>query len=324
MITIVGGTFAHLHPGHKKLLKAAVETGNKVLIGLTTDAYLLDNKTYYGKSYSQRKRNLARFMSAMTDNFEILPLDSKNGNSIIRPEYEAIVVSPETVQRAKHINKERERAGLKPMRIIEIPYVLGEDLFPISSTRIINGEINTRGRRITKIRVSISTRNSLKEAAVREYLSTFMKNITLTRYEKYELETDQPFGEDTVRMATERAMAGLTDEDYSIGVESGIFYNRVNNAYMDIHYCAVIDRNGRITIGTSSGFEIPEEVMNRVKMDENISEAAEKVYGIPNIGEKEGIVGLISDGRLTRLDLIKEAVRNAFVPRFSPEFYSML
>ena len=322
MITVVGGTFAHLHPGHKKLLRAAVDTGNSVVIGLTTDAYLSENKTYYGRSYSLRKRNLTRFMNTMTGDFEILPLGSKDGNTIIRPDYEAIVVSPETVPRAEHINRERIRAGLNPLKIIKIPYVLAEDLFPISSTRIINGEIDTRGRRVTTIRVSISTRNSLKETAVKSYFSTIMKNFEISRYEKYRLETEQPFGDDTIRMATDRAMAGLTDEDYSIGIESGIFYNRVNNSYMDVHYCTLIDRYGRITTGKSSGFEIPENIMGLVKQDKTISTAAEKAYGVSNVGEKDGIVGVISDGKLKRIDLIREAVRNAFIPRFNPEYYS--
>ena len=41
------------------------------------------------------------------------------------------------------------------------------------------------------------------------------------------------------------------------------------------------------------------------------------LYGIGGIGEKEGIVGYLTDNRLTRETLILESLRNAMSSRFS-------
>ena len=48
-----------------------------------------------------------------------------------------------------------------------------------------------------------------------------------------------------------------------------------------------------------------------------MSHAFEALYGIGGIGEKEGIVGYLTDNRLTRETLILESLRNAMSTRFS-------
>jgi len=61
-------------------------------------------------------------------------------------EYDAIIVSPETIKNAQDLNIKRIKMKKKPLKIVEIPYVLAEDNKPISSTRILNKEIDENGR----------------------------------------------------------------------------------------------------------------------------------------------------------------------------------
>ncbi|MEM0155362.1 MAG: pantetheine-phosphate adenylyltransferase [Thermoplasmataceae archaeon] len=324
MVTLVGGTFSRMHKGHKLLLKTAIGTGEKVIIGLTTDKYTAGNKEYKTPSFTRRMAILDAFMKKMTDNYEILPLDSRRGNADTVKEYDCIVVSKETERSAIDINTRRKRNGLLPMRIIVVPYVLADDLFPISSSRIHAGEINTGGHRISPVRISVTTENDLKADTVRDYLSSFMGKVTVRKYTEYTLPTQQPFGDDTARMATKRAIDGLYDFDYSIGIESGLLYDRINSTYIDVHMCAVVDRFSRITVGSSSGFQVPDNVVDLVKRGETESGAFSRLYVTPDIGKAGGIVGKISADRLTRKELIRESVRNAFVPRFSPDYYPEL
>lgn len=324
MTTLVGGTFSRMHNGHRALLKAAIDTGKHVIIGLTTDNYTKGNKDYPLIPYSRREKAVRRFMDRYSDNYEIAPLDSRRGNSDTIPEYDCIVVSPETERSAMEINNRRVAKGLDPMRVIVIPYVLAEDLFPVSSSRILSGEITPGGRRIKPVRISVSTGNDLKMDAVKRYLSRFMKNSSFRKFTEYELPTEQPFGDDTAKLATQRAMKGLDDFDYSIGIESGIIFNPMNSAYFDFHYCSVIDRYGRITVGVSSGFQVPENLIALTKRGKTESEAFLSIYGEKDIGQASGIIGAISGNRVTRDRLIEESVRNAFVPRFSPNYFPEL
>ncbi len=320
MVTLVGGTFNCLHKGHEKLLKAAYETNDHVIIGITSDKYVSSNKDIK-RNYEKRKNTVENFMRKFTDDFEIHPLDSSYGNTL-DVEDANLVVSPETYKNALKINSERLKLNKKPLKIIEIPFVLAEDLFPISSTRVINKEITKSGKRKTKIKISISTNNNLKIGALNTILKSYMKNYTVIRNSDYKTDSEQPFGSDTAKFATQRALYGLKDNDYSIGVESGLIYNKINNVYYDFHYCTVIDKYSKVTTGVSSGFEIPDNIIDFIKSGGYVSEYVEKLYGIKNIGKREGITGLISDNRIKRYDLIYESIRNAFVTRLRPDIYN--
>lgn len=323
MITVLGGTFSRLHKGHKLMLKAAFDTGNRVILGLTTDEYLKHNKTYKGYSYSRRKRALTRYMSKLGQDFEIVPLGTRSGNTETNPDYGAIIVSRETKSSAMAINEKRKKNGLNPMEIITVPIVPAEDLFPMSSTRIITGEIRASGTRITPVRIGIATKNNLKRESVQRYMGHLMKNYCVEQKSDYTLDSDQPFGDETNRLATRRAMEALSDRDYGVGIESGVWRDPVSGKCVEKHVCVVVDRYSRVTLGTSSGFELPEDMVSLMKEGMNESDAYRKLYGTPDIGKKGGVIGEFSKGSLKRSDLITECIRNAFIPRMSAEFFGL-
>jgi len=319
MITLVGGTFNSFHRGHKQLLLAACNTGNRIMVGVTSDKYASSHKNI-AMSYNIRKARVEKFILKFTDNYEIHPLDSMFGNTLL-VEDAVLVVSPETYAGAIRINEQRLSMGKKPLNIVKIPFTLAEDLFPISSTRIINKEITGTGRRIKPVNISLSTGNNLKREATEKFIKTIMKNFNITVNTDYKTGSEQPFGTDTMRFATDRAMYGLKDNDYSIGVESGIFYNRINNMYYDLHYCVVIDRYSYITTGFGSGFQMPDDVIDAIKTGTSTNEFVEASFGIKKIGHSRGISGLISEDSVTRSTLVYESVRNAFIPRMRPDIY---
>lgn len=317
MITILGGTFAFLHPGHKALLKAAADTGNKVVVGLTTDAYLETNKRYGKIPFEERKKKVAEYLESLDAVFEILPLDSREGNSRTGKEYSCIVVSKETRGRAVRINQERVRNGLQPMEVLTVPFVLAEDLFPISSTRILSGEIDENGKRLTPVRISVATHNPLKIKSVETLFGSIMSNISVYQDVDYRTEVEQPMVDQTLELANERALFALKDFDYALGIESGLFRNNLTDTYFDFHCAVLIDKSGKVTTGFSSGFQIPHTIIREVKRGLNLTSAAEKVSGVKDIGYKEGLVGELSGGKVKRQTLIDESVRNALVPRMT-------
>lgn len=321
MITVVGGSFTRFHKGHREMLKTAVDTGNHVIVGLTTDEFLRKHKAYDAPPYHLRRRRIVNYLQNIGGDFEVKPLETKGGNADTSPDYEAIVVSQETVKQAVAINEARMKRGLRPLRIITVPIVLAEDLFPISSSRIVQGEIRPSGRRIVPVKIAVSTGNPLKVEAVEKFLWKLMKNFQVTRNQNYVTETQQPLGVDTQINAVKRAMAALGSGDYGIGIESGLYRDPVTSLIMDIHYCAVVDRYSRITVGTGSGFQIPDPIVSGVKSGLTESEAYIKYFDGEDPGASTGIVGVISSDKVTRLNLIYEAVRNAFIPRIAPGFY---
>lgn len=147
---ILGGTFDHIHKGHEALLTKAYALGERVIIGLTSDAYVSNVKSKNVQSYAVRKKNLIIWLKdrgALTRT-TIVPIDDVYGPSISSIFYDAILVSEDTEPVAKKINELRTKKGLLPLAVIVVPMVSAEDTEAISSTRIRNGEIDQTGKLI--------------------------------------------------------------------------------------------------------------------------------------------------------------------------------
>jgi len=135
----MGGSFDHLHEGHKYLIKIALSLSRQVIIGLTTQI-LLKNKKFPSKieTYKTREENLKGFIKKIADisRVEIIPLEDQYGPPIHDPDYECIIVSQETYKTALKINEIRESKGFNPLIIIVIPIIKDQKNLKISSTAI--------------------------------------------------------------------------------------------------------------------------------------------------------------------------------------------
>ena len=135
----LGGTFDHLHEGHKYLIKTALSISEKIVIGLTTQK-MLNNKKAASKleDYATRERNLKAFVKTFTDikRVEIVELNDPYGPPINEPEYEGLIVSQETYETALRINEIRVNKSFKPLVIIVIPIIKDKNNIKISSTSI--------------------------------------------------------------------------------------------------------------------------------------------------------------------------------------------
>lgn len=141
--TIVGGTFDHLHKGHKTLLDKAFETG-QVSVGLTSDRMAEERKNRKVESYEEREASLLAFAKERGQEIEVRKIEDAHGFSM-EDDFKNIVVSEETRDTALKINEEREKSGKEPLRIIEVELVPAKDGKPISSTRIHDNEIDREG-----------------------------------------------------------------------------------------------------------------------------------------------------------------------------------
>jgi len=149
MKVMVGGTFDPLHDGHKRLLTRSFELAGSdghVVIGLTTDSFA-SHKIHPIRPFNSRKEDLERYIIAYVHStgWAIEPLNDRYG-SAIDSDFDALIVSEETLPVAIEINKFRREKGKKKVDIHQISCVLAEDGRWISSTRIYRGEIDDHGR----------------------------------------------------------------------------------------------------------------------------------------------------------------------------------
>lgn len=130
--------------------------------------------------------------------------------------------------------------------------------------------------------------------------------------------------EQTVQGAINRAKNAFKDCDFSVGLESGLIeVPNTKSGYMDITMCAIYDGKN-FHLGGSSVFEYPKSLINLVfNKNCDISEAA-KEAGFShdtNLGKREGMIGILTKGKLNRKDYSKQAVLTAVIQLLNPEHY---
>lgn len=129
------------------LLRKAFEIGDYVYIGLTTDDYVKRLKDPRIPTYKEREELLRKFVEGFGKKFEIMPLDDNFGPSTTG-DFDAIVVTEETFPTAVRINDIRRNSGLKELEIVRVGFILAFDSSPISTTRIMRGEMDREGKRM--------------------------------------------------------------------------------------------------------------------------------------------------------------------------------
>jgi pantetheine-phosphate adenylyltransferase len=123
----VGGTFDRFHAGHRLLLGAtAMVTTQKVFIGITSDKLLQNKKAKeLLQSYEERCDAAVRFIQTVNPTLELVsagPLTDPRIPPLCATEenFDAIVVSEETIGGAHEINRVRAELGFHPLIIIVV------------------------------------------------------------------------------------------------------------------------------------------------------------------------------------------------------------
>jgi inosine/xanthosine triphosphatase len=171
------------------------------------------------------------------------------------------------------------------------------------------------------LKVHVGTQNPVKVEAVRAVFARALGPVEVQAVAVDPGVPKEPFGEEIALGAVRRAREALKGADFGVGIEAGLVWHSALQVYFDVQFCAILDREGRLTVGHGSGFVYPPKVIEEVKQGRAVGEVMSELTGIPNIGRKEGSVGYLSKGLLTRTELTEQAVLAALIPRIRPELY---
>ncbi len=153
-LAALGGTFDHLHRGHKKLLQTAFRASDTVLVAITSDAFVAKSGKTGIQPLQQRVNGVKSFLvsKGLLGRASFYVLEDQYGPVVIDPAFDILVVSEGTAKGGHAANAVRAQKGMPPMKIKIVKFVLAEDGAPISSTRIRNKEIDENGKLLIRSR----------------------------------------------------------------------------------------------------------------------------------------------------------------------------
>lgn len=318
MKVAVGGTFSVLHKGHRALLDKAFEVGDEVAIGLMSDEYAIRHKIKMTPMV-ERRAEVIEYAETKGKPYVIQIINSSKGEATKDDTLDAIVVSPETIGNAAIINTERERQNMKRLMIIQIGHVLADDYCPISSTRVLDGEVDLEGHLNRPLVVHVGSGNPVKVEAVRNIFSQYFPELEVEGSVTRTSVPDEPWEDDVKRGAKERAWQVMQNADIGVGIEAGLF--RREDGIYDVQYCAILDKMGRYTFGTGPGFRYPAMIESELRRGSTVGDVfSEKIMG-ENPGRQGGAIGYLTRGVMKRQQLTESAILAAMVPRINKELY---
>ena len=151
--SVIGGSFDHLHIGHKHLMEIAFANSKFVVIGLTSDQMTMHKKFQISfEDYQTRYKNLIDFLhqKSYQERYDIIKISNIYGQTLEDNIIQAIFITENTNRNALIINEKRKELNLKPLQIINVGLVKGDDGLVVSSERIRGGEISVSGKSYTK------------------------------------------------------------------------------------------------------------------------------------------------------------------------------
>lgn len=128
-VGVLGGTFDHLHSGHKVMLTVAAMVCAKTLhIGISGEPLLKKKK--HGdwlQDFETRKERLLGFVSSVNPCLTVATAELQDmyGPSLL-PECQILIVSEETRKGGGIVNAERLRLGRRPCEVVVIDLVAAE------------------------------------------------------------------------------------------------------------------------------------------------------------------------------------------------------
>lgn len=130
--------------------------------------------------------------------------------------------------------------------------------------------------------------------------------------------------EETIEGAIARAKKAYEGHDYGFGIEGGLMkvpYSK--SGYMEVGACAIYDGT-QVHLGLSPALEWPLEMHDSIMNKGLDGSQAMRAAGLTNEakpGEGEGIIGVLTNSRLTRTNYNKLAIMMALTHVEHPEFF---
>ncbi len=189
---------------------------------------------------------------------------------------------------------------------------------------------------MSKLNVCVGSLNPTKVRAVEEALTKFFKIFKVYNIKTDSKVSNQPIGlKNIIKGAINRAKSSLNylmnekkirNNIFGVGIEAGLAeVPYTKTGFMDFQFCAIINGEKQISLGSGIAFEYPKFVIDQIlqEKDKEIGEIIGKLAGNENLKNESGAISFLSKNVITRKEILKEAVICAMLPFINKELYQI-
>jgi inosine/xanthosine triphosphatase len=182
--------------------------------------------------------------------------------------------------------------------------------------------------------ICVGSLNPVKISAVKSAFNAYFNQFSLYKIDADSKIADQPIGKNKIlegalnrakqALGYLKAEKNLPSSLFGIGIEAGLVkISLAHSNYMDFQFCVIIDEKNELTIGSGVGFEYPKGVIEKLFSEKlEIGEIMGNIANNTNLKNEKGAIGYLSNNKITRENILKQAVICALLPRINPKLYS--
>ncbi|MBK6798446.1 MAG: inosine/xanthosine triphosphatase [Acidobacteria bacterium] len=173
---------------------------------------------------------------------------------------------------------------------------------------------------------AVGSENPVKIGCVAESVRQYCKDARVVGVPTSSGVSHQPVSDEEMLTGAlnraRQAIDNLPEAGFGVGIEGGVL--DTHEGMWAYAWVVIIDRAGSIGMGQTGRFLLPEGVAILVRDGMELGDADDHFFGRSNSKQNEGAIGILSDNRVTRLELYRPAVTFALLRFIHPEFYQTI
>lgn len=171
-------------------------------------------------------------------------------------------------------------------------------------------------------KISVGSKNPVKIAAVENVVKKIWPDAEIIAVEVSSGVSEQPTSDDeAIKGASHRAKLSLQESkaDLGIGLE-GCTVDTKYGMFLS-SWVVVMDRNKKIGISCGGRLLLPEKIAVKVRQGKGLGLVIDEFVGEHNIKQKQGTVGILTNGLITRTSALEKSVTYALAKFINPSYY---
>ena len=171
--------------------------------------------------------------------------------------------------------------------------------------------------------IAVGSKNAAKIKAAKIVVNKLFPKARIISFDVSSDVSSQPLTDDeTIKGAINRAKKAfrLSSADFAIGMEGGL--HKIGNHWFECGWIAVIDKNGKIGLGSSGRYHLSNKLAKKVLAGKELGQIIDEMTGRKNVRSLEGAMGLFTNNHLPRYKAYSHGILFAFGPFISdPKFW---